>query len=117
MTFKNSDQISKCEITILERNNEFIEIELTCIIDSLGIKIENQKIKCDNIHPEATYNMDMFDPSGDYNPGEVFDGKNPFEMIRIFLPEEEVDKEIEYVGLIIVDKDSEEKDLFETVLR
>lgn len=114
MTYRNSDHENELELTVFDRNDEFIEIELTCIISSLNIKIENQRFKCNNIDPAGGYNMDMFDPSGDYNPGEVYDGNKPFEMVRIFLPYEE---ELEYVGFFIVTKDSTEKDLFETILR
>jgi hypothetical protein len=114
MTFKYLDKATNCQVNILERNEDFIEVELTCIVDSLKIKIENQKLQCYNIDPEGLNSMDFFDPSGNFNPGQVFDGKKPFEMVRIFLPYEEVEIGIEYLGLFIVEK---EQNLFEAVLK
>ena len=116
MIFKYTNQEGRSEMKIIERTNEFIEVELTCIVKADNIKLEDLRIKCINIDPEGMNSMDFLDPSGEFNPGQIYDGENSVGKIRIFLPYEEVGKEIEYAGLEIIDKINPEKTIYSELL-
>jgi hypothetical protein len=117
MTFKNSDNDNQSEINIINRTDESIEIDFTCVVKSENIEVEKQRITCENIDPEGMNSMDLFDPSGEYNPGQVYDGETNIGVIRIFVPYEEEDTEIGYIGLEILDGDSNEKVKYKAILK
>lgn len=59
-----------------------------------------------NIDPEGLNEMDIFDPSGEYNPMELYDVKKEGKEITIVLP---LTKGENYIGLWIKNEKSEEK--------
>lgn len=114
---KSSSKSGFSEIHIVDRNDKKLEILLTCVVSKSNIKIEKQKLILDNIDPDGLNSMDVFDPSGDYNSGQVYDKTKGDFIIRIFIPYELKQEKVHYVGLKIIEKSKEQKNLFNSILR
>jgi len=102
-------------LQIIERNDEWIRISVSLIHHDKTINLVNQEVVCNNIDPEGMCSLDESDPSGEFNPVQIYDGELEQGTIRVIVPYEGEDDN--YAGLELLDKDDPSTVLFKAFLQ
>jgi len=102
--FSNSNKNQKCIISYEENGELKIEFELS-LRNNDGLEIIEKGIAT-NPDSEGLASLEEFDPSGDFNPMEMFIYNSENYFIKILIPL--VELEDEYIGVTIENTERDE---------
>lgn len=111
VSFHHQDNESQVEVSVINRNETSIRIQLTCISATKNIELKDANIVCLNVNPMSINTMEK---SEDERLTQVYDGEYKGNKVRIILPYGNLEKTKHDVVLRIVttNKDSLEAKLF-----
>jgi hypothetical protein len=102
--FSSSNENQKCTISYKENGELRIEFELS-LRNNDGLEI-NEKGIATNPDSEGFVSLEELDPSGDFNPMEMFIYNSENYFVKILIPL--VELEDEYIGVIIENTERDE---------
>lgn len=102
--FSNKNENQKCSLSYKEDGELEINFELT-FTNNNGLEVKEKGVAT-NPDPEGLASLEEFDPSGDYNPMEMYIYKSDNYLIKILIPL--VELEDEYIGVTIEKKTGDE---------
>lgn len=110
VTFYNKDNENQVEVSILNRNETSVRIQLTCISVAKNIELKDAKIVCLNVNPMS---INTIETPEDEQLTQVYDGEYNGNKVRIILPYGNLEKNKHDVVLRIIttNKDSLEAKL------
>jgi len=83
VTFQNQDQGNKAELTVLDRSETMLRVQLTCLSKAKNIDLKNVNLVCLNVNSMGFNAMESADSE---DLVQVYDAKYNGNQIRIVLP-------------------------------
>ena len=99
ITFQNQDSESQVKVSILNRSETSVHIQLTCSSAAKNIELKDANLVCLNVNPMGTNTIEA---SKDEHLTQVYDGEYNGNKIRIILPYGNLEKTKHEVVLRIV---------------
>ena len=83
VTFQNQDQENKAEVTVLDRSETTLRIQLTCLSKAKDIAIRNVELVCLNVN---SMGINAIESADSEDLLQVYDAKYKGNRIRVILP-------------------------------
>jgi len=97
MKFTTNNNDTQIELTINNENDDKLDVSLSIESKIDGFESYSGNFMASNIDPDGLSSLEEFDPSGEFNPVQVFDATLNGKVIYIIIPHEEME-EGNYVG-------------------